>query len=169
MYRRAFINRILTSSFAVSLGAYVPGALAQGFVTRQALRSLPAFLDTLIPADDSPAATQLGMDKQMIAHAAAIVNYSRLLQLGCAWLDAQALSMGSVDFGQLGQQEMENITRLAEQSPGDSVQKLFFERVKSDLFTFYYSNPASWPALGFAGPPQPAGYPDFAVAPAVRL
>ncbi len=168
MDRRAFIHRIATSTFIVSLSGYLPAALAGVFVTKGALRALPAFLDTLLPDDGAPSATQLEVDQQLIRHAGGIENYPRLLQLGCQWLDRQALTTGTASFGQLGPAAREGIVAAAERAPENSVQKLFFDRVKSDTFTFYYSNPASWPAIGFSGPPQPVGFPDFAAPPKVR-
>jgi hypothetical protein len=168
MDRRAFVNRIATSTFVVSLSGYIPAALAGVFVTRGALRSLPAFLDTLLPDDGAPSATQLEVDRQLIRHAGGIANYPRLLQLGCQWLDEKASSRGTASFAQLGPGAQEEIVAAAELAPENSVQKLFFERVKSDSFTFYYSNPASWSAIGFSGPPQPVGFPDFAAPPKVR-
>jgi hypothetical protein len=167
MQRRTFISRLFTSSALAVLAGYVPGVSAAGFVTRQALRSLPAFLDTLLPEDGAPSATQLGIDRQLTAHATSIENYLRLLQLGCQWLDQQATARSNVGFWQLDLQGRESILTLAENAADDSLQALFFDRVKSDAFTFYYSNPASWVAVGFAGPPQPTGYPDYTIPPRV--
>ena len=168
MQRRTFISRILASSFVVSLGGYIPGTFASTFVTKQALRSLPAFLDTLLPEDEAPSASRLGIDKGLVEHAAGIENYLRLLQLGCQWLDQQASAGNNVEFWQLDPQGMEDIVATAEQAPEGLIQKMFFDRVRADAFTFYYSNPASWVALGFAGPPQPGGYLDFAAPPKVK-
>jgi hypothetical protein len=167
MQRRTFISRLLASSVLTAVAGYVPRVIAEGFVTRQALRSLPAFLDTLLPEDEAPSASQLGIDRQLIAHATGIENYLRLLQLGCQWLDQQASRKSNLGFWQLDLQGREAVVTIAENATEDSVQKLFFDRVKSDAFTFYYSNPASWVAIGFTGPPQPAGYLDFAAPPRV--
>lgn len=167
MQRRTFISRLLASSLLTAAAGYIPRGIAEGFVTRQALRSLPAFLDTLLPEDEAPSASQLGIDRELTAHATGIENYLRLLQLGCQWLDQQAARRSNLSFWQLDLQGREAITNTAENASGDSLQKLFFDRVKSDAFTFYYSNPASWVAIGFAGPPQPGGYLDFAAPPRV--
>ena len=168
MQRRTFLSNILASSFMVSLSGYVPRTFASVFITKQALRSLPAFLDTLLPEDEAPSASRLGIDKQLVEHATRIENYLRLLQLGCQWLDQQASNRSGISFWQLDPQRREDIVSTAEHAAEGSVQKLFFDRIKSDAFTFYYSNPASWTAIGFAGPPQPGGYLDFAAPPRVR-
>lgn len=168
MYRRKFIHMILGSSLALALIGYVPSAFPRVFLTKKMLSAMPAFLDTLLPEYDSPSATQLGADRQLLNYAATVDNYLRLLQLGCQWLDQQALSTGNKTFAQLSPEIREDIVRAAEASPENSVQRLFFERVKSDIFRFYYTNPASWPAIGFNGPIQPIGFPDFATEPKVR-
>ena len=165
MQRRTFISRIFASSFVVSLGGYAPGTFANAFITKRTLRSFPAFLDTLLPEDDALSASRLGIDKQLIKHAAGIDNYLRLLQLGCQWLDQQASAGSNMDFWQLDPPGMEKVVTLEEHAPEGSIQRLFFDRIKSDAFTFYYSNPASWAGIRFAGPPQPGGYLDFATPP----
>ena len=44
----------------------------------------------------------------------------------------------------------------------------FFDRTLTDTLQLYYAHPGSWPALRFAGPPQPAGFMDYAAAPNER-
>ncbi len=41
----------------------------------------------------------------------------------------------------------------------------FFRKIRTDVFYGYYSSPVSWKVVGFYGPPQPVGYPDFAEPP----
>jgi hypothetical protein len=41
----------------------------------------------------------------------------------------------------------------------------FFKIIRTDVFYGYYSNPISWKVVGFYGPPQPAGYPDYSKPP----
>ncbi len=167
MQRRTFITRAFSSSLAVSLLGYFPRVLAVDFVSRQALASLPMFLDTLLPAGDSPAATELDIDRALVRHATTVENYPRLLQLGCEWLDTQAEAAHGVAFRAATAAGRVAIVARAASSPADSLQQLFFSRVKSDTFTLYYSRPESWSALGFSGPPQPLGYPDFSRPPRV--
>jgi hypothetical protein len=46
---------------------------------------------------------------------------------------------------------------------GDSSR--FFKTIREDVFFGYYSNPISWKVIGYFGPPQPVGYPDYAEPP----
>jgi hypothetical protein len=41
----------------------------------------------------------------------------------------------------------------------------FFQIVRRDVISGYYSNPATWRDIGYFGPPQPNGYPSFSNAP----
>ena len=41
----------------------------------------------------------------------------------------------------------------------------FFKIIREDVFYGYYSNPISWKVIGYFGPPQPVGYPDYAERP----
>lgn len=135
---------------------------------RGRLDSLPAFVDTLIPADSTPSATQLGLDRTLIRHAEGIENYTRLLELGCEWLDQAATVRHRAPFHALRHDLREAIVTLAEGNPANSIPRMFFERVKFDLLGLYYASPASWNGLGIASPPQPRGYPDFTRPPQRR-
>lgn len=46
-----------------------------------------------------------------------------------------------------------------------SPPRAFFNRTRDDAMEAFYSDPRNWPAVGFRGPPQPEGYPDFAEPP----
>lgn len=161
MNRRKFLLQSVQASALIS--CYVPttGALSAVFVSNKKLLSLPHFLDTLIPEDITPSASQLGLHQTLIEHARNIENYTELLELGCDWLDRQAQSMFNHAFRDTTEQEAIAIVAVAEKSSNTTLQNLFFTRIKSDAFIFYYSHPTSWKTLGFNAPPQPLGYPDF--------
>jgi hypothetical protein len=134
-------------------------------VQRISLGALAPYLDTLIPADSTPSASQLGADEAIIALARRRERLARLVGLGCAWLDQQAVERGAADFAALPQAEREAVVALAEGSPPRSVPRAFFSFTQHQVFTHYYAQPESWQGLGFDGPPQPVGFPDFAQPP----
>ncbi len=144
-------------------------AMAAVMVERPALGvpDLPAFapfLDTLIPADATPSATQLDIDKRLLAVPRAAAG-ATLLAEGCAWLDAQARALGKSGFAALTEAQRETIVaRAAAAAPG-SLPNIFFNRMRSDAMRVYYATPEPWAALGYDGPPQPRGFPDHARAP----
>lgn len=41
----------------------------------------------------------------------------------------------------------------------------FFKVIRLDVCNGYFSNPVSWKVVGYFGPPQPIGYPDFSDPP----
>jgi len=41
----------------------------------------------------------------------------------------------------------------------------FFAMLRRDVFKGFYSHPVSWEVLGYSGPPQPLGYPDYSNPP----
>ena len=173
MIRREFIKRGLESAVLLYCAVELPlshaiEARGQSPSLRDPLKSLPTFLDTLIPADSTPAATQLGLDRALARHASGIENYTRLLELGCEWLDNSSTKLHGVYFDGLKAAQREAIVTLAETSSKNSIPQLFFERVSFDLFGLYYASPASWQGLGLSSAPQPQGYVNFTQPPQRR-
>ena len=153
----------------VSLSAWLPAPLLLAAVSgKDKPVSLPAFgpfLDTLLPEDASPSATQLGVDTAILNSAAKSRKLARVIELGCAWLDKQASMHGVDGFAALDESTRIEIVTAAEQSSNRSLPNLFFETMRRIAFQHYYSNPGSWPALAYTGPPQPHGFPGHDRAP----
>jgi len=133
-----------------------------GAVEADPLRLLGAWVDTLIPADGrSPAASEVGCERLLRRQAQSIESARRLLIGGCRWLERQSAA-GPRTFAELPEPERERIAALAANAPPGSLPRLFFGFTRSEVFHHYYAQPESWGALGFAGPPQPNGFPDHA-------
>jgi hypothetical protein len=166
MSRREFIKQGLESAVLLYCAVELPLAHAaetrgESKSPRDRFTSLPSFVDTLIPADSTPSASQLGLDQALLRHAEGIENYSRLLELGCEWLDKTSTSLHGAAFDGLKDPQREAIVTLAETSAENTIARIFFERVRFDLFGLYYASPASWDGLGISSAPQPKGYLDF--------
>jgi Gluconate 2-dehydrogenase subunit 3 len=129
-------------------------------------RTLAAYLDTMIPADElGPGALELGVLEAIEAAAAQDAGYRRLLALGCAWLDQQAAFFGAKEFGVLGDNERGRLVLFAsEQAPG-SLARRFFEITQNRAFRVFWARPEAWAGIGYRGPPQPEGFLDYALAP----
>ena len=121
------------------------------------------YLDTLLPADGSPSASELDIHHALVEHALSVQNYVKLLSLGCLWLDAMAGGKGK--FANLNIAGREQLVALAEAAEPGKTERLFFDRTLEDSMRLYYSHPDSWPSLGFSGPPQPHGFPDYRLPP----
>ncbi len=166
MRRRNFLIVAAAVIPTVLAARAAPLVLIRGGATidRNGLHALAPYLDTLLPAGDSPAATELDIHHYLVEHAAGVRNYLELLSLGCRWLDAQAA--GAKTFVRLDSTAQERIVARLEGAASGTIEHQFFERSLSDTMQFYYAHPRTWPALGFTGPPQPVGFPDYRVAPA---
>ena len=162
--RRSFLRILLTLAAGLPLRLSL-AAPAEKTVARVRLGALVPYLDTPIPADSTPSASQLGADQVIIAVARRQERIARLLGRGCAWLDQQAAERGVTDFAALPQSERDAVVALAEASPAGSLPRAFFAFTQQEVFSHYYAQPESWRGLGFAGPPQPVGFPDFAEPP----
>jgi hypothetical protein len=156
--------------FLLAVSAALPARLVLAAPTnktvqRMSLGALVPYLDTLIPADSTPSASQLGTDQAILTIARGQRGIARLVSLGCAWLDQQAAERGAGDFANLPEAERPAVIALAEASPERSLPRMFFAFTQGEAFTHYYAQPAAWQGLGFDGPPQPVGFPDFAKPP----
>lgn len=166
---RTFTRRDLLR-YAALLSALVPARWLLGAPTGEGdpqadLASLGPFLDTLLPGDTTPSATQLGVGQSLLVRAEGSRQLLRLLTLGCAWLDTRAAEQGAAGFGSLDAQGRITVVQAAEESPLRSLPRVFFEQVRGMAFHIYYARPEVWPSLGYDGPPQPRGFPDHARPP----
>jgi hypothetical protein len=162
--RRGFLRLVL------ALSAFLPAQLLMAAPVEKTRRrisigALAPYLDTLIPEDSTPSASALGVDQAILKLARRRPRIARLVGLGCAWLDKQAGERGAKDFAALSELEREAIVALAEGSPARSLPRTFFAFTQQQAFSNYYAQPAAWQGLGFAGPPQPLGFLDFAEPP----
>ncbi len=127
--------------------------------------ALAPFLDTLIPADQSPSATALAVDRRLLDRAAREPGYRRRLAAGCRRLDRVARRLGAADFAALDDRRREAVVAVFALARPGTPARVFFETTRSDAFFHYYAREEAWTGLGYDGPPQPAGFPDHANPP----
>jgi Gluconate 2-dehydrogenase subunit 3 len=128
--------------------------------------TLKAYVDVLIPADETPSASALDVDKQLQTVAKGKPDYQRLLELGLDWLNARAQSSFGANFPDLNEEKREAVVRQAAAAPYNTLPRVFFERTRADALYFYYSRPESWRGIAYyRGPPQPLGFLDYAERP----
>lgn len=117
-----------------------------------------AFLDTLLPPNKSPAASDLSVHHDIIKLSKNVNNYPELLLLGGNWLYNTSMFQFGKPFEKLSLNQKNIIVSVAERAKQGSIPEVYFNRIKTDAFNFYYANPASWKFLGFDGPLQPDGF-----------
>lgn len=165
MKRRTFLQFIGLGAVAGFGGWLWTQCHGNRVLTTDEQLTLKAFLDTLIPADDTPGAIDLDVHSRILAQAASNKNYRRLVHAGCRTLDNLALSSESRPFRELGLVQRDAVVHALVQSEDDK-RHGFFKSTQRRAFHFYYSDPRSWPGVCYAGPPQPRGFMDYKQAPA---
>jgi hypothetical protein len=148
------------------LPAHIDAAVstrADSAIRRHKLNALSSYLDTLFPGEGLPRASELKLHEYLVTHALEVENYVQLLSLGCYWLNAQSAPGGN--FVLIDEAMKVDLVTRMETSTAGSLERQFFERTLSDATKFYYAHPRTWRGLGFKGPPQPTGFPDYARAP----
>jgi hypothetical protein len=166
--RRSFLRLALGTGLLFSSGYILKNVFFPSQITSRELKTLEAFLDTLIPSDETPGAIEMGVAEGIRLLADKDYQYKRLLKSGCGWLDNKASERAADTFSSLSPAKQEDIVKEAAGSRHESLPRTFFERVRSDAFTHYYAHPETWKSLGYKGPPQPEGFPDYADIPHPR-
>lgn len=159
--RRKFLRLTLGVGLIASSGYILKGVFIPAQLDVRERRTFEAVIDVLIPSDETPGALQLGVAKKILHKASQDTQYRRLIREGCAWLDSKARSRGGAGYLSLHEGNREKVMEELAGSPAGSLPGIFFGQLRSDAFFHYYAHPASWKGLGYKGPPQPDGYPDY--------
>jgi|PlaIllAssembly_1097288.scaffolds.fasta_scaffold185183_2 hypothetical protein len=160
--RRFFIGSALVGA----LCRIAPSFAAAPPLPRLADATLSAYVDVLIPADETPGATALGVDKQLLAAAAGAPGHRRLLDAGLDWLNARSRARYARPFPELDERGREAIVGEAAAAGFGTLPRVFFERTRAAAFFHYYGRPESWRGMAhYRGPPQPLGFPDHTEPP----
>lgn len=127
---------------------------------------LRAWVDTLLPAEpDFPGGLALGVAERIAAAIERKPAYAKLTQETWIWLDARVREAGSTAFAELPESRRHDLVAVAAASAMGSTPRTFFQATLDDALFHAYADPRAWTGLGYAGPPQPIGFPDHAAAP----
>ena len=126
---------------------------------------MQAMVDTLLPADDQPSGSKLGTDAALLRAGTQDAGIGDLIIQGTDWLDRRAHEVGGTAFASLNASAREALLAEAEQAAADSVPHRFFHAMHHLAIRHYYAQPGAWAGLGYAGPPQPLGFPTQAEPP----
>jgi hypothetical protein len=168
-----------------------PGSSTRFFSEHQ--YALVATLAALIvPTDEDPGATEAGVVDYIDELVAQSEREQPTYVDGLAWLDEFSQEKQDKDFLSLDVREqidllrsayeadamrnrsisgfLERVDRKIEKIWDDvfgvgNVPRRFLRQIRRDVFFGYYSNPIGWKVVGYYGPPQPVGYPDYAEPP----
>jgi hypothetical protein len=150
--RRKFLRLTLGVGLLASSGYILKDIFLPSQLDIAERRTFTAFLDTLIPSDETPGALKLGVAEKILNKASQDAQYRRLIRKGCAWLDRKARGRGGAGYSSLDEGNREVVMGELVGVAAVSVPGIFFEQMRSDALFHYYAHPASWRGLGYKGP-----------------
>jgi hypothetical protein len=156
----AEIRRTLLKGAAVAPFWFASGnILAKSVVSHdQWHQTLKVLLDEIIPADETPSATQLNVHNDILSYASGIPNYNLMLVEGTSWLNQYSKQES---FGAISKAKRIEVLNFAFASPPGSLSRVFVERIRNDAFRLYYQKQQSYSSILSMRPIQPFGYPDY--------
>lgn len=164
LYRRTWFKLLAHSPWLLVFFGKWAGA--QQTIAALPTQDLRLLIDTLVPADESPGAVELGIHTAIETSVRRHANYQELLLQGVAWLNRESEQRFQARFSELPGEDREFLLTVAENSPRTSAQRQLFTVLRNDVMQRYYSHADAWDQLGYQGPPQPLGFMDYSKPPA---
>jgi hypothetical protein len=128
-----------------------------------------AIIKRLVPADDDPGVTALGLGNRVEAMLRVTPDVRPLIPLGLAGVnETSRLTFDNRGFLELSDSERDRVLEAVERgdAAGERWRTLssakFFDIIRTFTVGVYYSEPVVWPSIGFPGPGQPGGHSDYA-------
>lgn len=125
-------------------------------------QTLKVLLDEIIPADETPSATQLDVHTDLLKFAGSIPNYNLMLVEGASWLNQYSKEViGGDSFERISNTKRMEVLNVAFASQLGTLPRVFVERIRNDAFRLYYQKQQSYSSILSMRPIQPFGYPDY--------
>jgi hypothetical protein len=155
--RRAARRVALAMAVACTDLAALAAKAAPAVDAERTLRTFVVFCDTLVPADAlTPAASALGVPKEILADLQGQPLGERLLVAGCDWLDRECRG----DFAAASEALRDAALEKMQAMPWESPAGRFFVVMRNTVMADYYAQPLAWRGLALDRPPQPLGFFD---------
>lgn len=132
----------------------------------ESLRTLEAFLDTILPDGELPSWRATGVMPRLLRELSEERLTRRALAEGVEWLDAEAKRRVGTSFSLADPSSRGAVVAAAEASRAGSIPHFFYRVVRDRAFRLHYAHPAVWRLVGLPHAPQPEGYWDYEDAPA---
>ncbi len=127
--------------------------------------TLQAFLETLLPSSPGNTPEPARLATSLQDKAGADAEYRYLIRAGCEWLNRSAQDRFRRPFAGLDPGQRDDVVTLAQAQSDGSEPKVFFLRLRQDIFNVYYALPESRAGNHLPGPPQPLGHPMYHLPP----
>jgi hypothetical protein len=124
-------------------------------------QALTAYIDTLIPTDDTPGALDLGIHHKVSERARQNRYLRKRIKKGIIWLNKQAKNKYKEPFHNIATEQREQIVELSEKAPKRSAEFKFYLKIRNEAFHWYYADARTWKFLCYDGPPQPKGFMNY--------
>ena len=121
---------------------------------------ISTIVDTFVPRDRTPSASDLRIHYRLLELASGISNYPELLDQGMVWINNISKRLHSGVFRDLSPKLRDEVLRLAFSQPAGTLPQVFVSRTRNDTMALYYVDQRARTGLGLDGPIQPGGYPD---------
>ncbi len=164
--RRDLIARLIGLGMLAAGTFFLRRILFPRRLEGESLRTLEAFLDTLLPEAELPSWRTTGVMPRLLEELSAERKTRRALAEGVAWLDAEARRRKGARFSLAGEETRVAVVAAAEASPAGSIPAFFYRVTRDQSVRLHYSHPTVWRKIGLPHAPQPDGYRDFDDAPA---
>jgi hypothetical protein len=155
--RRDAVRRVAQATLAAALGELsgLAVAAAPAAAGARTARTLAAFCDTIVPADElTPAASALGVPEAIRAGMQGHALAERLLLAGCAWLDEAT----GGDFAAAAEPDRVAACERMQSMSWESPPGRFFALLRNTIMATYYADRRAWRGLALDRPPQPLGF-----------
>lgn len=144
---------LLLAALAAGLAGFVLPVRAQ---PAEAFGSLGAVLDTLLPADAlSPAATALGVDREVEDSILGNPTMARFFEAALGWLD----QLDGAPFRDLPEARRVEILAALAEADFNQIPGRFYHLMRALAIEFYFTHPEAFAGYPLEPAPQPMGYP----------
>jgi len=150
--RRSVLQVMTTAPVWVSM-------LGQAAIAQTSANDISILVDTFVPRDQSPSASDLDIHLRLLELASGIPNYPELLSQGMGWVNNIATRLHKNPFSELSPKQRDETLKLAVSQPSGTLPQVFVSRARNDTMALYYADHRAWAGLGLDGPIQPGGYP----------
>lgn len=143
----------------------------------------------IVPTDDEPGATEAGVVDHIDTVVASSEKKQKLYTNGLNWLDRFCQKKYGDTFLNIARVKQMDILSLQYDMfqgtslyirvgrklfdiwggiTGSRLNRRFLRAIHKDVVEGFYANPVSWQQVGYFGPPNPVGYPDFSEPPSAK-
>lgn len=160
--RRTFIRYVIGAALLAASGSLLKSIFFPSRISKHEARSLRAYIDTLVPSDSiSRGAVELGVTEKILASARTDKKLRRLIKSGAGWLNRRAWLRRKGSFSSLEPGARNEVVSLSASARRGAAERVFYDRIRLEVFHHYYAMPETWAVAGYEGPPQPKGYPEY--------